>query len=247
MTEETPGVVQWHERTVERSLKNARERAITRGDKFIEAATDLLRAPGKSDFTVQEVAHRSGMSLRSFYHHFATKDDLLLAVIEETVRRYSAEMRLRLDATDGAVEKLQLLLTTSFRDRYSGDRASRGLVLFHWHLAEARTAEFVATLAPQMALITGILEEGVEAGVFRADIPIQVQASLVSHTLLSLLDMRVLNVELVDEPVTADQLVEWCLTAVGAGNAAPTSSVPKAPNSKASTPDSSSPKTRTSG
>lgn len=216
MTEEVPATAQWHQRTVERSLKNARERAISRGDKFVKAAAELLRTTGKSDFTVQEVVDRSGMSLRSFYHHFATKDDLLLALIEESVRRYSAEMRPKLDATEGAVEKLQLLLTTSFRDRYSGDRASRGMVLFHWHLAEARTSEFVATLAPQVALITEILEEGVEAGVFRIDIPVKVQATLVAHTLLSLLDMRVLNVELVDEPLTEDQLAAWCLTAVGA-------------------------------
>ncbi len=220
MTEEIP-VAQWHERTVERSLKNARERAISRGDQFIRAAGELLRTTGKSDFTVQEVVDRSGMSLRSFYHHFATKDDLLLALIEESVRHYSADMRVKLDATEGAVEKLQLLLTSSIRDRYSGGSAARGMVLFHWHLAESRTAEFVATLAPQVELITEILTEGVGAGVFRADIPVRVQATLVSQTLLSLLDMRVLNVQLTEEPVTADQLVEWCLTAVGAGNHAP--------------------------
>ncbi len=221
MTEETPAVAQWHERTLERSLKSARERAITRGDKFVKAAAELLRTTGKPDFTVQEVVDRSGMSLRSFYHHFATKDDLLLALIEESVRRYSAELRPKVDATDGAVEKLQLLLNTSFRDRYSGDPASRGMVLFHWHLAESRTPEFVATLAPQLDLITEILEEGAQAGVFRNDIPIRVQATLVSQTLLSLLDMRALNVQLTEEPVTAEQLVEWCLTAVGVGNAAP--------------------------
>lgn len=223
MTDETPAAARWHEHTLERSLRNARERAITRGDKFIKAAAELLRTTGKSDFTVQEVVERSGMSLRSFYHHFATKDDLLLALIEESVRRYIAEIRPKLDATEGAVEKLRLLLNTSFRGRYSGDPASRGMVLFHWHLADARTAEFVATLAPQVALITEILEEGVRAGVFRADIPIEVQATLVSHTLLSLLDMRVLHVQLTEKPVTAEQLVEWCLTAVGAGNAAPVS------------------------
>jgi AcrR family transcriptional regulator len=158
------------------------------------------------------------MSLRSFYHHFATKDDLLLALIEESVRRYSAELRPKLEATEGAVQKLELLLDTSFRDRYSGDPAPRGMVLFHWHLADSRTTEFLATLAPQVALISEILEEGVGPGVFRTDIPIEVQATLVSQTLLSLLDMRVLNVQLIDEPVTSEQLVEWCLTAVGASN-----------------------------
>ncbi len=234
MTEDTAAAARWHERTLDRSLKSARERAISRGDKFIEAAAGLLRTTGKSEFTVQEVVDRSGMSLRSFYHHFATKDDLLLAVIEESVRRYSADMRPRLDATQGAVEKLRLLLNYTFRDRYTDDPASRGMVLFHWHLAESRTAEFVATLAPQVDLITAILEEGVQAGVFRADIPLRVQATLVSQTLLSLLDMRVLDVHLTEEAVTAEQLIEWCLTAVGAGNSA---AVPGAATAAVTTSD----------
>lgn len=216
MTDETPAAAQWHERTFERSLKNARQRAITRGDKFITAAAELLRATGKSDFTVQQVVDRSGLSVRSFYHHFATKDDLLLAVIEEANRHYLATLRPKLDAAKNAVEKLELLLTTSYTDGHTEDRASRGLVLFHWHLAESRTAEFVATMAPQVELITRILEEGVAEGSFRADLPIPVQASIVTHTVLSLVDMRVFGVDLVDEKVTVDQLVEWCLTGVGA-------------------------------
>jgi AcrR family transcriptional regulator len=213
-TESAPGA-KWHERTVDRSLKNARERAITRGDRFITAAATLLRRTGKADFTVQEVVDQSGMSLRSFYHHFATKEDLLLAVIEESVRRYTDELAPKLAKTKGAAAKLELLLLTSYRDS-SDDPANQGLVLFHWNLAQSRTAEFVETLAPQIDLITGILEEGVADGTFRSDLPIPAQASMVTHTLLSLLDMRVLGVELVSQPITGEQLVEWCLTAVGA-------------------------------
>jgi AcrR family transcriptional regulator len=235
MTDDPPTAsAQWHERTVERSLKNARERAISRGDRFITAAAELLRTTGKSDFTVQEVVDRSGMSLRSFYHHFATKDDLLLALIEESVRRYTQWLQPQLDATEGAVAKLELLLDASFRDRHNDHPASRGMVLFHWHLAESRTDEFVATLQPQLDLISSILQEGVAEGSFRADLPIAVQASLVTHTLLSLLDMRVLGVDLADGELTSAALVEWCLTAVGA-RAPGASAFPARPVSSAAT------------
>ena len=205
----------WHERTVERSLKTARERAISRGDKFIKAAGELLRTTGRADFTVQEVVDRSGMSLRSFYHHFATKDDLLLGVIEEEVRRYITFIRPKLEAVGSPVEKLELMLTTSFGSHHEKIPGSRGMVLFHWNLAESRKEEFVATLAPQIALIREILEDGIADGSFTADLPVEIQASLLTHTLLSLLDMRVLGVELVDEQVTGDQLVTWCLAALG--------------------------------
>ncbi len=215
MTEETPVALQWHERTVKRSLRNARERAITRGDRYIKAASDLLRATGKSDFTVQEVVDRCGMSLRSFYDHFATKDDLLLALIEESVRRYIGDLRPRVDATEGALAKLELVLTAALGDRDGHDPASRGMILFHWHLAASRTDEFVATLSPQVEIISEIIEQGGAEGIFRTDIPVSVQASLVNQTLLSLLDMRVLGVDLTPETITAEHLVAWCLTAIG--------------------------------
>jgi AcrR family transcriptional regulator len=214
MTEETTETTQWHERTVERSLKAARQRAIVRGDRFIAAAVDLLRTTGKPDFTVQEVVDRSGMSLRSFYHHFATKDDLLLALMEETVRRYVASVRDALAEVEDPVDRFRILLTTMFGSPETDDPASRGLVLFQWHLADSRTDEFTATLAPQVALVTEILTEGVDAGRFRTDIPVPVLADLVSNTLAFALDLRILDIQLTEQAVSPDDLVRWCMSAV---------------------------------
>jgi AcrR family transcriptional regulator len=213
-TTDSPATTQWHERTVERSLKAARQRAISRGDKFISAAAELLRTTGKPDFTVQEVVDRSGMSLRSFYHHFATKDDLLLALVEETVRRYIDALRPDVDAADDPVDKLEILLRSAFGSEDTDDAASRGLVLFHWHLADARTDEFVATLSPQVELIGEIVQLGVDTGAFRTDISVPALATIVTNTLVSLLDMRVLGVQLTADKVTADDLVNWCVGGV---------------------------------
>lgn len=205
---------QWHERTVERSLRAARERAISRGDRFIAAATDLLRSTGKPDFTVQEVVDRSGMSLRSFYHHFATKDDLLLALVEETVRRYVEDVRPRVQAEPDPAEKLRIFLRAIFGGPESDDPAARGMVLFHWQLADTRAADFAATIAPQSELITEIVEAGVADGTFRDDIPVPILTTLITGTLLSVLDLRVLGVALTEKPVTADDVVGWVLSAI---------------------------------
>lgn len=212
----------WKDRTVERSLRTARERAISRGDQFIAAAVDLLRTNGKPDFTVQEVVDRSGMSLRSFYHHFGTKDDLLLAVTEETIRRYIDRIRPAVDAAKDPVAKLSVLLSEMFGEDRRQDPASRGIVLFHWHLADTRTEEFAATLQPQVALISEILEVGVADGVFRSDVPVPALAALVNHTILSILEMRVLGVQVTDTPVGVEHLVAYCLGAVSKDAARPT-------------------------
>ena len=210
----------WQERTVNRSLRAARERAISRGDQFIAAAAELLRTTGKPDFTVQEVVDRSGLSLRSFYQHFATKDDLLLAIIEETVARYIAALRPSIESESDPAEQLRILVTNLFGSPEADDPAARGLVLFHWHLADTRTDEFAATLAPQLELITEILEAGRACGQFRTDLSVPILAALVTNTLVSLLDMRVLGVRLAEEPVTADDVARWCLAAVRAPDGA---------------------------
>lgn len=214
MTEDKAGTTQWHERTVERSLKAARERAISRGDRFIAAAASLLRTTGKPDFTVQEVVDQSGMSLRSFYHHFATKDDLLLALVEETTRQFVEVQRPKVAAVDDPVEKLRAMLTTAFDDERPDDPASRGIVLFLWRLADSRSEEFATALRPQTDLVAEILELGADAGAFRTDISVPVLASLVTNTMVSLLDMRVLGIQLTDENIVGEDLVKWFLAGV---------------------------------
>lgn len=215
MTDDTSDrTTRWHERTVERSLKAARQRAISRGDRLIAAAASLLRTTGKPDFTVQEVVDEAGMSLRSFYHHFATKDDLLLALVEETTRQFAEKQRPMIEAVEDPVEKLRVMLTTAFDDERSDDPASRGIVLFLWRLAESRSDEFTAALQPQIDLVTEVVRNGVDAGAFRTDISVAALSSLVAHTMVSLLDMRVLDIRLTDERVAGADIVNWCLAAV---------------------------------
>jgi len=214
MTEESAGTTQWQERTVERSLKAARQRAITRGGMFIAAAVDLLRTTGKADFTVQEVVDRAGLSLRSFYQHFATKDDLLLALIEETVHQHLAAVHRHVDAESTPRARFEALIRSLFGSPETDDPASRGLVLFQWHLAATRTDEFAATIAPYVETMAEVLEPGVADGTFRDDLSVPVLADLVTHTLVSILDRRVLGVDPRPGAVSPDDLVRWCLSGV---------------------------------
>jgi len=214
MTDEHAAVTGWQERTVEHSLKAARQQAISRGGLLIAAAVELLRTTGKADFTVLEVVERAGMSLRAFYQHFATKDDLLLALVEVTVDQHAAYARRKVDAATGAEAKLDALVRAMFGSQETDDPASRGLVLFHWHLADSRSAEFAATIQPYADLVAGILAAGVADGTFRGDLPVPVMAGLIVHTLVSVLDMRVLGVHLRGDDATADDLVRWCRSAV---------------------------------
>jgi len=169
---------------------------------------------------VLEVVEQAGMSLRAFYQHFATKDDLLLALVEVTIHQHAASARRRVDAATGPEGKLEALVRSMFGSQETDDPASRGLVLFHWHLADTRSAEFAATIQPYVEIVEGIVEAGIAEGTFRTDLPVPAMAALVVHTLVSVLDMRVLGVHVSPDDVTADEMVRWCLSGV-TGGAAP--------------------------
>src|SRR6476660_8489223 len=76
----------WRQRAVSRSLHAARSRAEVRVQRFLDAAFELMDEKGSTDFTIQEVIDRSKQSLRGFYQYFNGKDELLLALFEETLR-----------------------------------------------------------------------------------------------------------------------------------------------------------------
>ena len=69
--------------------------AEERVSRFMKTALAILGETGRTEFTVLEVAERSKTSLRSFYQHFSSKDELLLALIDkimtESTQRWRAD------------------------------------------------------------------------------------------------------------------------------------------------------------
>src|SRR5215470_17040472 len=97
----------WRELAVARSLDSARSRAEKRVQRFLDAALELMSdsETGK-DFTVQEVVERSGQSLRSFYQYFGGKQELLLALFEESVRSTAEDLQDKVGQEDDPLERL---------------------------------------------------------------------------------------------------------------------------------------------
>jgi len=65
---------------------------VTRADRFIKTAVEILGETGRTDFTVQEVVARSKTSLRAFYQHFSSKDELVTAVCEQAGEAFPTEL-----------------------------------------------------------------------------------------------------------------------------------------------------------
>ena len=97
----------WRQRAVSRSLSAARARAEQRVQRFLDAAFQLIDAKGTTEFTIQEVVDRSKQSLRGFYQYFDGKDELLFALLEETIRESVEDIRAAVDSESKPIERLR--------------------------------------------------------------------------------------------------------------------------------------------
>ena len=210
------GDARWRERTLERSLRTARDRALSRSDRFMAAATELMRETNRTDFTVQEIVERSKMSLRSFYQHFASKDDLVLALLEEGIRGAIARLRVQVGRDEDPVLRLRTFITglTRLTEDDPGSTTNRAFTVYHLRLAESHPNEFSHAIAPQVDLLLEILEAGVATGQFRTDLPPPHLAAIVTQTLVSAMHMHVLGVQISGVPVTGPDLFSFCLGGV---------------------------------
>lgn len=59
-----------------------KEQGLVTRARLIQAMTDLARAKGFQATRVEDVCDRAGVTKGSFFHHFATRDDLALAAAE---------------------------------------------------------------------------------------------------------------------------------------------------------------------
>jgi AcrR family transcriptional regulator len=155
----------WRARVVARSLAPAAEKAIHRGEEFISAASQLVLQSGGDDFTIQQVAAEAGRTLRSFYQHFPSKDDLLIALIEESQIVMAQLLVLHAERFTAPLERLGSSLYWAFDERLHTARAyNEALMRFVQRVSLTSQGPVDAARHPVLMVFAGLVEEAVRDG-----------------------------------------------------------------------------------
>ncbi len=200
-------------RPAERSPEGARAEAqADRARRFMKSALAILGETGRTDFTVLEVVERSKTSLRSFYQHFSTKDELLLALIDTIMVESAQRWREDTDGLPGP-EALRVLIEriTTPATSSTQDSINRGLTFYNDHLAESLPRDYARVLAPLHELILDILRRGIGAGNFHSDLDVQSTAALIMQSVLGAMRLRSLGVELNGTPIDGGHIYDFCV------------------------------------
>jgi len=168
----------WRQRAVSKSLKAARSRAEQRIQRLLDAAFALIDERGTSEFTIQEVVDRSKQSLRGFYQYFDGKDELLFALLEESIREAVEDLRSAVDTESKPLEKLRAF-TIRLHEWCEpiGTRRKRGshnripISEFSLQLALKDPERLAAATAPISRMLIELIEAAVAAGALQVSEP----------------------------------------------------------------------------
>ena len=206
----------WRQRAVSRSLNAARSRAEQRVQRFLDAAFELIDEKGTTDFTIQEVIDRSKQSLRGFYQYFDGKDELLLALFEDSILESSADLR---DVVSGVTDPLERLRVFTVRlhewceppdaPRKRGMHNRRPISEFSVQLAVAHPERVKAALEPISRQLLELIEGAAAVGAVHVPDPKRAAALVQQTVMYSWFGNR-----LIQDPrmrITADETWTFCL------------------------------------
>jgi TetR/AcrR family transcriptional regulator len=138
---------------------------------IVDAATELFAEEGFEPVSVARIAARAGVCKANVFHHFNSKDQLVLAVMQQVSSEH-AELAERLLAEDGAVAgKLRRLLRADLELMLANEARTRLLL----RECQDRGHPRARALAQQVFrrnfdAIVALFEQGRARGEFRADL-----------------------------------------------------------------------------
>jgi AcrR family transcriptional regulator len=127
-------------------LERPRRPGKTAREEILDAAAELFTTHGYSSTSTRRIADAVGMRQASLYHHFATKDDILDALLVGTVDeplRLAAELR---DAEGPATSRLHALIVADVT-QLCGNRWNLGALYLLPELRVDRFEQFRADRA----------------------------------------------------------------------------------------------------
>ena len=205
----------WQERAIERRLGDARARAVDRSTRFTATALELVQESGHANFTLQTLADRANLSLRTFYQHFAGKDELLLALYEDVTAQFTEAIRERVEAADGPMAQLEAWCKGVLsRPGSSHEVGGRLVLIYNLSLEMDHPEAFAKVWEPHRQLLTEILTACSQAGQIRNDLTLEQLTSLLGYTLTSLGQFNALHEGMDGTRLTEAVVWSWCRQAI---------------------------------
>ncbi|MGH3416531.1 MAG: TetR family transcriptional regulator [Actinocrinis sp.] len=135
-------------------------------DRVLDAAEDALRRFGPAKTTVVDVARALGVSHGTVYRHFASKAELLDAVLERWLSRMNPALSAVVEADAPAAERLHRWLTTLMGLKQEKARVDADLFAAYSQVSADTREVIVKHVGALTAQLARIIADGMARGEF---------------------------------------------------------------------------------
>jgi AcrR family transcriptional regulator len=168
-------------------IRSLRERQRQEREQLIlQAADELFLEKGYHDTSIDDIAARVGISKGTVYLHFASKDELVFALLERGMRQLQATLDDILASPGTPREKLEAVMRQMYSGMMSRQRLQLMEALFRDPELRSRLMERRETFGKLFGKLwdepserlTALLEEGKAMGEFDPETPTPIMLSL---------------------------------------------------------------------
>jgi AcrR family transcriptional regulator len=139
--------------------------------KLLQMAAHLFRNKGYERTTVRDLASAVGIQSGSIFHHFKSKDEILRAVMEETIHYNTALMRASLAEASSVRERVLALIRCELQSIMGGTGEAMAVLVYEWRsLSEEGQAQVLALRDIYEQIWLQVLGEAKDAGYIRGDV-----------------------------------------------------------------------------
>ena len=140
-----------------------------RGEAILEAAFALIVEQGYDALTMEALAARVGISRQTLYHHFASREDIVLRAVL-TLMEQGIEAIQSFDSSLPPVERLKRVVRWMLESRFQP--ATAALVKVRHSLMTVKShPDYQRAFERRAAALAQIVAAAQEAGELRADLP----------------------------------------------------------------------------
>jgi AcrR family transcriptional regulator len=159
---------------------------MTKRESILEAATELFARKGYNGTAVSEIALQADVAQGTVFHHFKSKENLLVSICDELVKEYIIGVRTAAAGPGTGWESLERVL--NFNLRFKKEQYESIVVASRetWSLDrqdEDLYKHFCGLMGQIIEIISDCIERGITDGSIR-EVPTSITALLI-HILLS--------------------------------------------------------------
>ena len=148
-------------------------------EEILEAAATIFSQKGYHAASMQDIAHAVQLRKASLYHHVDSKQDILLALLDQALDLLINEMEKVMAQSLPSDQKLRLAISTYLETMLANRDLASVLLLEHRSLEADMRARHIPRRDRFEGLWQSLIEEGVETDVFNShDSSIEAKALL---------------------------------------------------------------------